>query len=147
MIEFTVKGLPVAKGRPRVTRYGTYTPRKTKDYEKLVQYSFKNQYKGQALQGALKIRIDFYMYIPKNTSKKRRKLKNDKEVLPTKRPDFDNLTKSITDALNGLAFEDDNQIVEAHIYKYYSDEPRAVKKIEKIQQSLFLRIEHFPSCK
>lgn len=134
MIEFTVKGLPVAKGRPRVTRYGTYTPRKTKDYEKLVQYSFKNQYKGQALQGALKIRIDFYMYIPKNTSKKRRKLKNDKEILPTKRPDFDNLTKSITDALNGLAFEDDNQIAEAHIYKYYSDEPRAVVKIEKIQE-------------
>ena len=134
MIEFTVKGLPVAKGRPRVTRYGTYTPRKTKDYEKLVQYSFKNQCKGQALQGALKIRIDFYMYIPKNTSKKRRKLKNDKEILPTKRPDFDNLTKSITDALNGLAFEDDNQIVEAHIYKYYSDEPRAVVKIEKIQE-------------
>ena len=134
MIEFIVKGLPVAKGRPRVTRYGTYTPRKTKDYEKLVQYSFKNQYKGQALQGALKIRIDFYMYIPKNTSKKRRKLKNDKEILPTKRPDFDNLTKSITDALNGLAFEDDNQIVEAHIYKYYSDEPRAVVKIEKKQE-------------
>lgn len=134
MIEFTVKGLPVAKGRPRVTRYGTYTPRKTKDYEKLVQYSFKNQYKGQALQGALKIRIDFYMYIPKNTSKKRRKLKNDKEILPTKRPDFDNLTKSMTDALNGLAFEDDNQIAEAHIYKYYSDEPRAVVKIEKIQE-------------
>ena len=132
MIEFVVEGLPVAKGRPRVTRNGTYTPRKTKDYEKLVQYSFRNQYKGQALQGALKIRIDFYMYIPKNTSKKRRKLKNDKEILPTKRPDFDNLTKSITDALNGLAFEDDNQIVEAHIYKYYSDEPRAVVKIEKI---------------
>lgn len=132
MIKFIVEGLPVAKGRPRVTRNGTYTPRKTKDYEKLVQYSFRSQYKGQALQGALKIRIDFYMYIPKNTSKKRRKLKNDKEILPTKRPDFDNLTKSITDALNGLAFEDDNQIVEAHIYKYYSDDPRAVVKIEGV---------------
>lgn len=132
MIEFTVEGLPVAKGRPRVTRNGTYTPRKTKDYEKLVKYSFRNQYKGQALQGALKIRIDFYMYIPKNTSKKRRKLKNDKEILPTKRPDFDNLTKSITDALNGLAFEDDKQIVEAHIYKYYSDVPRAEITIQEV---------------
>ena len=132
MIEFVVEGLPVAKGRPRVTRNGTYTPRKTKDYEKLVQYSFRNQYKGQALQGALKIKIDFYMYIPKNTSKKRRKLKNDKQILPTKKPDFDNLTKSITDALNGLAFKDDNQIVEAHIYKYYSDDPRAEVKIEKM---------------
>lgn len=131
-IKFIVPDIPVAKGRPRVTRNGTYTPRKTKDYEKLVQYSFRSQYKGQALQGALKIRIDFYMYIPKNTSKKRRKLKNDKQILPTKRPDFDNLTKSITDALNGLAFEDDNQIVEAHIYKYYSDVPRAVVKIEAV---------------
>lgn len=133
MIDFTIDGLPVAKGRPRVTRNGTYTPVKTKNYEKLVQYSFKNKYKDKLLEGPLKVNIDFYMYIPKNTSKKRRKLKNDKDILPTKKPDFDNLTKSITDALNGLAYKDDNQIVEAHIFKYYSDNPKAVVKIETIK--------------
>lgn len=132
-IKFTVEGLPVAKARPRVTRYGTYTPAKTKNYEELVQYSFKSQCKCGVLEGPLEIAIEFYMYIPKSTSKKRRRLKNNKEILPTKRPDFDNLTKSITDALNGLAFKDDNQIVVAHIYKYYSDDPRAVVRIETIK--------------
>lgn len=133
MIDFTIDGLPVAKGRPRVTRNGTYTPAKTKNYEKLVQLYFNNQYKGDPLEGPLRLTIDFYMYIPKNTSKKRRKLKNNKAILPTKKPDFDNLTKSITDALNKLAYKDDNQIVEAHICKYYSDDPRAVVKIETIK--------------
>ena len=132
-MDFTVEGLPIAKGRPRVTRNGTYTPAKTKNYEKAVQLHFNNQYKGDPLEGPLRITIDFYMYIPKNVSKRRRKLKNDKELLPTKKPDFDNLTKSITDALNGLAYKDDNQIVEAHIYKYYSDDPKAVVKIETIK--------------
>ena len=133
MIDFTIDGLPVAKGRPRVTRNGTYTPAKTKNYEKLVQLYFNNQYKGDPLEGPLRLTIDFYMYIPKNTSKKRRKLKNNKAILPTKKPDFDNLTKSITDALNKLAYKDDNQIVEAHIFKYYSDNPKAVVKIETIK--------------
>ncbi len=124
-IEFTVSGIPVAKARPRVTKFGTYTPQKTKDYEQLVQWSYKNKCKGQAIEGPIKITITFFMYIPKNTSKVRTKRKIAREILPTKKPDWDNMAKAVTDALNGLAYKDDNQIVEAHIYKFYSEEPRA----------------------
>ena len=124
-IEFTVPGIPVAKARPRVTRFGTYTPEKTKDYEQLVQLSYKSKHKGQAIEGPIKITITFFMYIPKNTSKVRTEKKQRREILPTKKPDWDNMAKSITDALNGLAYKDDNQIVEAHVYKFYSEDPRA----------------------
>ena len=124
-IKFIVEGIPIGKGRPRVTRNGTYTPKKTKDYEKLVQWSCKNKYKGDPLKAPIRIDIRLYMYIPKNTSKVRLKRKLAGEILPTKKPDWDNMAKAITDALNGIAYEDDNQVVEAHVYKYFSDNPRA----------------------
>ena len=133
MIKLIIPGEPVAKARPRVTKYGTYTPQKTKDYEELVKWTCRNQYKDKPLEGPLRVDISFYMYIPKNTSKRRRTLKESKIILPVKRPDIDNLAKSITDALNGLVYKDDNQIVELHLYKYYSKEERAEVTITEIK--------------
>jgi len=40
MIHFTIPGAPKGKARPRVTKFGTYTPKSTKDYEKLVRKSY-----------------------------------------------------------------------------------------------------------
>lgn len=134
IIQFTVPGRPVGKARPRVTRWGTYTPKRTKDYEDAVKQAYKSVYKDGPIKGPIRIEITFYMYIPKNTSQVRTKAKIEDEILPTKRPDFDNMTKCITDALNGLAFEDDNQVVEAHIYKKFSDEPRAEVEIQRIEK-------------
>ena len=44
---------------------------------------------------------------------------------PAKRPDFDNIGKIIADALNGVAYRDDAQIVEAKLVKIYVDGPGA----------------------
>lgn len=41
MIEFIVPTAAIGKARPRVTRHGTYTPRKTRDYEELVRHCFR----------------------------------------------------------------------------------------------------------
>lgn len=134
MIKFTVPETPIAKARPRVTRHGTYTPKKTKDYEQLVQICCRNKYKDKPLEGPIRIDINLFMLIPKRTSKVRIRRKISKEILPTKQPDWDNMAKSITDALNGLAYKDDKQIVEAHIYKYFSDDPRAEVEISQIDK-------------
>ena len=42
-----------------------------------------------------------------------------------KRIDLDNVYKSITDAMNGIVYLDDSQIVEAHIKKVYAEESGA----------------------
>jgi Holliday junction resolvase RusA-like endonuclease len=47
-----------------------------------------------------------------------------REIRPTKKPDADNILKAVLDALNGLAYNDDSQIVSARIEKLYSDNPR-----------------------
>lgn len=132
MIKFTVEGVPVGKARPRVTRNGTYTPKKTRDYENVVKWSCKNKYKGEVLTGPLRLDATFYMYIPKHTSRVRIEKKLNDQILPTKKPDWDNMAKSITDAINKIAYEDDSQIVEAHIYKKFSEDSRAEVKITQI---------------
>lgn len=130
---FTIYGQPVAKGRPRLGKWGTYTPEKTVNYENLVKLSYIEQYKGfELMEGYLKIEMYFFMQIPKSTSNKKRELMLQRKILPDKKPDYDNMAKAITDALNGVAYIDDNQVVEAHIYKFYAEEPRAEVFITKI---------------
>lgn len=133
MRDFTIMGQPVAKGRPRITKWGAYTPEKTVNYENLVKYSYIDKYKdSEVLESALSIEIKFYFQIPKSTSKKNRELMLIGELLPTKKPDIDNCIKIITDALNTIAYKDDNQIVVVHAYKYYTDEPRAKVTIKEL---------------
>jgi Holliday junction resolvase RusA-like endonuclease len=43
---------------------------------------------------------------------------------PTKKPDIDNIEKIIFDALNGIAYNDDSQIVSCWADKFYSTVPR-----------------------
>jgi Holliday junction resolvase RusA-like endonuclease len=54
-------------------------------------------------------------------------------IRPTKKPDADNIAKIVCDALNGIAFLDDKQIVDARITKWYSDTPRIEIIIQEIE--------------
>lgn len=137
-IKFVVQGDPVAKGRPRFSRRGrfvqTYTPEKTKEYEILVQQNYTRQCNGEyAGDSPLIIEIDAYFPIPKSASKIKRQRMLSNEIKKTSRPDVDNVGKTICDALNGLAWKDDSQIVEATIRKFYSDTPHVVVEITVLE--------------
>ena len=58
--------------------------------------------------------------IPKSATKKKRADIAAGLVRPTKKPDFDNVFKILCDALNGVAYADDAQIVQASIHKCYT---------------------------
>lgn len=45
-------------------------------------------------------------------------------IRPIIKPDTDNIIKAVLDALNGLAYEDDSEVVSVTAKKYYSAEPR-----------------------
>ena len=128
--ERTIYGLePVAKGRPRFTRYGkTYTPKKTTVYEKAV----RDGYAGFKFKGAIMLSVVFGMPIPKSTTKKMRQMMLDRIVFPAKKPDTDNLLKAVCDALNGVAFDDDSQIVIMRGSKVYAAEPFVTIKIAEV---------------
>lgn len=129
----TIPGEPVSKGRPRMTKHGhTYTPKKTVDYERMVQTLFQAEHGSPMLEGAIMIRLDLYFGIPKSRSKAARERMQQGLERPCKRPDIDNCMKAVCDALNDIAYKDDSQIVAAVIQKFWSDEPRSVVTIEEL---------------
>jgi len=135
-IELVIPGRPMGKQRPRVMRNGhTYTPDKTVNYETLVKQLYIEKYFQKQLEGPIRATITAYMYIPKSESKKRKRKMLANEILPTKMPDWDNIGKIITDALNGLAYEDDKQIVDARVVKVYGDQPRVEVELEELEVS------------
>lgn len=130
-VSITIPGKPLGKQRARVTRWGTYTPKQTVNYETLIKqlYIVKELPK---LEGYLKIDIDAYFEIPKSTSKTNRERMVNGEMLPDKKPDLDNIQKIICDALNGIAYDDDKQIVKAVINKWYAADPRVEIRILEV---------------
>lgn len=121
MVIFTVQGEPKGKARPRVTRNGTFTPKTTKTYEQQVAQAFIEKAKGTRWTEAqpLSIKIVARFGIPKSTKKSVRQAIYNKQILPTKKPDIDNIAKIIMDGLNGVAYTDDNQVCELTVCKDY----------------------------
>ena len=56
------------------------------------------------------------------------------EIRPTKKPDGDNILKAVADALNGVCYKDDKNIVKMSIEKFYSDMPRIDVIIQEVEQ-------------
>lgn len=137
-IKFTVYGEPVAKGRPRFARMGNFikafTPKKTIDAE--------NDFKLQSLQYKpvtptempLKIEILIFRAIPVSFSKKKQEQAANGEIRPITKPDCDNYAKLILDAMNGIFFSDDSQVISLNIEKYYSREPRVEVSIVEVSR-------------
>ncbi|WP_341479250.1 RusA family crossover junction endodeoxyribonuclease [Clostridium cochlearium] len=133
MIKLIIPGEPMGKQRPRVTRFGTYTPKKTVEYENWVKTCYTLSNDENKLEGMIKAEIMAYMSIPKSTSKKKRQEMLEGKIRPTKKPDVDNMAKIILDSLNKLAFDDDKQIVECSIEKWYGEDPRVELTLKEIR--------------
>ena len=111
MIEFTVPGEPVAKGRPRFnTKSGAaYTPKQTASFENRVAL-FARAAGVRVLDGPVQVTIEFWFAWPK--SKWRKRNWRGVEWMDTGK-DLDNLAKAILDACNGICYHDDRQV--AHL--------------------------------
>jgi len=128
MIEFSIPGKPTAKARARSSWKGGkvqhYTPGKTAAYESTVAL-FGSQAMGgkPPLDGPLMVHITAHMPIPASWSKKKQAMASDGDLLPTSRPDLDNIIKAVKDGLNEICWHDDSQIVSVIAHKIYGDKP------------------------
>ena len=128
-IEFDVPGEPRGKERHRTGKYGIYTPSKTVKYEKEIQKNFRPKWLFKSVvpfsaKQPLAVVIKAYYKIPKTASKADRAKMQNNQLLPTKKPDADNIAKVVMDALNGVAWKDDAQVVYLRVMKFYApDEP------------------------
>lgn len=142
MIRFTYYGEIRGKGRPRFRNTGkfvqTYTDKDTQDYEMSIKEAYLQANQESYMNPEIPLRLDMFVYhqIPKSTSNKRKQAMLDRRIRPTKKPDIDNILKSVCDALNKVAFYDDTQIVDIFVEKYYDETPRLEILIRNIEEAI-----------
>ena len=120
-----VYGEPVGKGRPRVSsRSGTvYTPKKTAVYENALGWAAKRSNTRVGGAPAVAV-IRAYSAPPSSWSGKKKREAVEGRLQKVTKPDIDNIIKSALDGVQGIAFDDDRQIVACIAVKAYSEEPR-----------------------
>ena len=128
-VYFVVTGKPVGKGRPRASTRGgfvrMYTDAKTLAYEAAIA-SEADAAMGDAepFETPMQMQVSCYYQIPKSWPKKMKQEAIDEERFPNVKPDLDNVVKAILDALNGVVYRDDAQVVNLVATKRYATEPR-----------------------
>ena len=136
-VQYSVPGEPRGKGRPRFAKRGnfvkTYTDAKTASYEDQIRfYALKAMGDSKVIEGAVRVFVSIRMAVPKSYSNKRREACLSNVEKPLKKPDWDNVAKSICDAMNGIIYVDDTQIVEAHITKQYAHQAEVVVLVQEV---------------
>lgn len=128
-VYFVVYGNPVGKGRPRATSQGgfvrMYTDAKTLGFESAVADEARIAMREwQAFDTPMQLQLSAYYPIPKSWSKKKRQMAMDGEIHPQVKPDLDNVMKAVLDAMNGVVYVDDSQVINMVATKRYSSDPR-----------------------
>lgn len=130
-LTLTIPGEPCAQGRPRFSTHGgfvkAYDPAKSRNYKAFVKLIAQEEMLAQGWRYTelpLAVTITAYMSIPSSKSKKFKQAAALGVERPTKKPDVDNIFKCVTDAMSGIAYKDDKQIVAATVNKWYAEVPR-----------------------
>lgn len=136
MITFTVYGEPVAQGRPRASTINgqvrMYDPAKSKDFKKYVKLVASQHRPPQLIDGPISMKVEIFKPSLKSFSKKKALAAERGELRPLTKPDVDNYVKGVKDALKSVIWKDDSQVVDLHIGKWYSENPRIEITIEEI---------------
>lgn len=139
-MKLTIYGEPIPQGRPRFTRTGhAYDPQRSQNYKQLVRFWVTQHLKKidgwKPYENALCVDLTFYLGIPSSWSQKKRIQAIQGEIRPTKKPDTDNLCKSVLDSCNGLLWVDDSIITDLSARKRYTgDLARVEIEITEVQQ-------------
>lgn len=133
-----VPGDPIGKGRARVRMMGKmpmlYTPKATVEYEQRVAYEAGLSMRGADLfSGPVELKLQIFMPIPVSYTKAKKAAARLGKLVPTKKPDLDNVLKAICDAFNGVVWIDDTQVVDCHVTKRFSDTPCVMCQVTAIE--------------
>jgi len=143
-LSFEIEGEPVPQLRARFTRAGrTYTPAKSRHWKEHVSRAAKAAAVQLAapLTGPLRMTVAFSLPIPPSWSKRKKHQAFLNELLPTGKPDVDNLAKAVMDAINDctdadeqpLIWKDDCQVVTLIAAKRYGLTGYVTVHIEEMQ--------------
>lgn len=127
LVSFHIPIVPVGKQRARFSGPGRrpHTPERTRRAEEDIAILSRRAAPRDPITGGVGMRIWFWLDVPRSWSKKKRAAALDGAVVPTGKPDLDNLTKTVLDGINGSAawWGDDAQVVELDAKKRYGEKP------------------------
>jgi len=147
--EFTIDCEPRGQGRPRarivqsndrkmkpfVSVYDDPKDKKAKCLFALAAREFAPK---KLIDQAIRVDTTFYMPRPKlhyGTGKNADKLKDRYvNIYHTKKPDIDNLSKLVMDALTGVIWTDDSIVCKGFTEKVYARKPRVEVKIKLLEE-------------
>lgn len=126
--DMVIPGEAVPQGRPRFGRGRTYDPPKSREYKEYVRrlayFSVPRGTVCHPLTCPVRLTCMIYRAVPKSWSRRKRADAIAGKIRPTTKPDVSNIIKGIEDALNGVWYADDSQIVEyGFVGKWYAEEP------------------------
>lgn len=111
----------------------------TKPWMKIVRDIAKSEYRAEPLSGPIHLTMRFRILRPKyhyGTGRNARIIKSDSPIFPTCPPDLTKYVRSTEDALTGVLWIDDGQVVKGEYTKEYcSEKPGVVILIREV--SLF----------
>ena len=112
----------IGKERPRVTIHGTYTPAATVRAEKAIKAAYELAVADMGGTVAdyraprhVSVSVTIWTQRPLPKSRPRRVATEE----DTFKPDADNVSKLVLDALNGVAWADDSQVTDLNVHKKY----------------------------
>ena len=124
MTIITIPCCPVAQPRQRVRvvagRPQNYTPTDSpvNSFKATARMAWASASQAAPLSGPVALYATFILAKPKGRNRGPSK---GERIWCDRKPDLDNLLKSLMDALTGLAWEDDKQIVDLRSTKLYAD--------------------------
>jgi Holliday junction resolvase RusA-like endonuclease len=112
ILHITVEGTATPKQSFRYSKWGSYQSERVKTWQEKVRQAAREAYLGEPTPQAVSVSIIF--------------------VLPDRRRrDIDNLSKGVLDALTGVVWDDDQQVVHLGLTKLVGPNPRAVICVEQ----------------
>lgn len=132
---FFIAGEVQAKQRPKFNGRFAYTPKETVSYENLVKLQYQAQCGNHRYPDDVPLIVAIFAHIepPQSASNiKKTRMLNQAEY-PLKKPDVDNVAKIILDALNGIAYRDDKQVVTLIVKKSYAGESGVGVTISEVE--------------
>ena len=97
--------------------------KKTKAFQEEIKRTCK--YTGPIIETPLQVKAIFFFVRPKSV----------KRNYPSVKPDLDNLSKSLMDALEGVIFKNDAQIIDMKLTKRYAEKAKIIVEIEEINEN------------
>jgi len=137
VVGFVIPGDVRGKGRPRFVRATgrAYTDEPTVSYENLIKITcVETMGEAPVIEGPVWLHVEVRCRPPAATSKKRLALMLRQHILPTTKPDMDNVVKLVMDALNGVAWHDDKQVVVGSFSRRYAEESSLLIQFREIRE-------------